>query len=223
MTVTTHALIPALQDARDTHAAVIDRFRMDMAVTPAGPHRRAMQRHLARTQGHMARIDDHVRAVRPRRLAGDAAAIARTLAAGAIRAAHLPIEVCALLAAGVLLGGRPADTRHLLLLIEGEYAATAHALAACRVGENVAALADDERAMELLGALRRQDEELLDTLEAGLDELARALVDTVPRDVPRTTARMSVVPGDRPWPGPVTPAAWPGSLGMAGNGTDTTG
>lgn len=223
MTVTTHALIPALQDARDTHAAVIDRFRMDMAVTPVGPHRRAMDRHLTRTQEHMARIDDHVRAIRPHGLLGDAAAIARTLAAGAIRAVHIPFEVCALLTAGVLLNGRPADKRHLLLIIESEYAATAHALAACRVGENIAALADDERAMDLLGALRRQDEELLDTLESGLDELAKALVDAATDDIPVTRARMSVVPGDQPWPRSVRPAEWPGSMSVARDGMDTTG
>jgi hypothetical protein len=240
MTVTTHALIPALQDTRDAHAAVIDRFRMDMAVTPVGPHRLAMEHHLAHTQEHMARIDDHVRAIRPRRLLSDTAAIVRTLASGAIRAVHLPIEACAMITAGVLLGGRPADERHLLLTIEGEYAAAAHALAACRVGESIAALADDETAMDLLDSLRHQDEELLETLETSLEQLAQALVDAA--EGMHTGARMSVVARDQLWPGSrprtedrpgagpaatgpktVTPAAWARSMTTAKHRMGTTG
>jgi hypothetical protein len=39
MTVTTDVLVPALEDTREAHAAVIDRFQSDLAVTPSGPHR----------------------------------------------------------------------------------------------------------------------------------------------------------------------------------------
>jgi hypothetical protein len=236
MTVTTHALIPALQDARDAHAAVIDRFRVDMAVTPVGPHRRAMELHLAHTQDYIARIDDHVRAIRPRQLLCDTAAIVRTLASGAVRAARLPMEACVMIAGGVLLGRRPADERHLLLTIESGYAVVAHALAVCRVGESIAALAGDEEAMDLLGALRHHDDELLETLEISLEQLAQVLVETAADDMATAGARMAVVsrdqlrPGSRPDGGPggnrpttVTPAAWARSMSAASQRMGTTG
>ncbi|MFF7144302.1 hypothetical protein [Streptomyces sp. SID2888] len=37
MAAMTDVLIPALEDARDVHAAVVGRFRMDAATTPPGP------------------------------------------------------------------------------------------------------------------------------------------------------------------------------------------
>ncbi|MEV7368210.1 hypothetical protein ACFVIL_39355 [Streptomyces sp. NPDC127159] len=231
MTLTTHALIPALQDARDAHAAVIDRFRADMAVTPVGPHRRAMEHHLADAHEYMTRIDEHVRAIRPRHLLSDTTAIVRTLVTGAFRAARIPMEAGAMIVDGLLYGGQPAAERRLLKNIEGEYAATAQALAACRVGESIAALADDERAMDLLGALRHQDEQLLQTLENSLEQVAQAMVDATAGssrqlqghtmdhavagrraqlwpDSPRTDSRAE--PANTPRP--VAPAAWTRSV-----------
>ncbi|MGP4092382.1 hypothetical protein [Streptomyces sp. KR55] len=58
---------------------------------------------------------------------------------------------------------------------EDEYAAAARALAACRAGEVLAEQVDDETTADLLGSLRRQDEELLRALEDSLAEHARAV------------------------------------------------
>jgi hypothetical protein len=57
---------------------------------------------------------------------------------------------------------------------ENEYSITARALAACRAGESIAEHAHDQVAADLLATLRRQDEELLATIEDRLAQQARA-------------------------------------------------
>ncbi|WP_055490861.1 hypothetical protein [Streptomyces sp. TP-A0356] len=209
MTVTTNALIPALQDARKAHAAVIERFRADMAVIPVGPHRHTLERHVADAQVDITRLDNHVRAIRPRHLLRDTVEIVRTLASGVGRLARIPLEAGTMIADGLLGGGRPTTDRRLLRITECEYAAAAHALAACRAGESIAALADDERAMDLLGALRRQDEELLQRLENSLEQLAQAMADTSAADgrwIRTDDARTGTTPH---LAGVQRPQAWP--------------
>jgi hypothetical protein len=65
--------------------------------------------------------------------------------------------------------------RRLLRNAEDEYAAAARALASCRAGEVLAEEVHDQGTAELLGSLRRQDEELLERLEDSLAEHARAV------------------------------------------------
>ncbi|MET8954142.1 hypothetical protein ACWEO4_10975 [Streptomyces sp. NPDC004393] len=181
MAVTTDALIPALQDARKTHAALIHMVRADLAVTPAHPHRHTLENLLADVREHIDRIDDHVRLLQPRRLLSDATAVVRTLASVVVRAARIPLEAGAMIADGVLLGGRPATDRQMLRITECEYAAAAQSLATCRAGESIAALAGDEEAMDLLAALRQRDEEMLRTLENRLEQLALTLTEATAR------------------------------------------
>ncbi|MFE0633447.1 hypothetical protein ACFW3D_41780 [Streptomyces sp. NPDC058864] len=182
MTLTTDALIPALEDVREAHAAVVDRFRADMAVTPVGPHRQTLERHAAQTQHHIARIDTHVRDMRPRHLLRDTGDMVRTASAGAFRTAMAPLHIGARMVRGVLPGGSHADEHQLLKNTEDEYTATARALAACRAGESIATLAQDDRAGALLTTLRRQDEQLLRELEASVEEQALALAATAAGD-----------------------------------------
>jgi hypothetical protein len=176
MTVTTDVLIPALEDTRAAHAAVIDRFRSDLAVTPAGAHRQALERHVADARDHVTRIDRHVRDLRPRRTLRDAAELARIVAADLVRTARLPLETGALIAGGILRGRRQAGERRLLKNAEDEYAVAARALAVCRAGQSIAEQAHDEEAAGLLASLCRQDEQLLQTLEGSVAERARAVV-----------------------------------------------
>jgi hypothetical protein len=176
MTVTTDALLPALEDAREAHAAVIDRFRSDMTVTPAGPYRQVLERHVTDTQDQIDRIEHHVREIRPSRPLRDTVETVRSLARGAVRTTRLPLEIGALIATGMLRGRYPASERRLLKNAEDEYAMTARALAASRAGESIAEQANDQAASDLLGALRRRDEELLETLQNSLTEHAQAVV-----------------------------------------------
>lgn len=177
MTVMTDALIPALEDVQEAHAAVIDRFRSDTAVTPAGPHRQTLQRHVADTEDHLDRIGDHVREIRPRTLMGEASALVRSVSDSAVRTARVPLEISTVIAGTLLRAGRQATERELLKNAEGEYAAVARALMACRAGESIAVVADDDEAADLLAALRHQDEQLLQRLQDSVEEQARALAD----------------------------------------------
>lgn len=178
MTLTTDALIPALEDVREAHAAVVDRFRADMAGTPVGPHRQTLERHAAQTQQHIARIDMYLRDMRPRHLLRDTGDMVRTASAGAFRTAMAPLYMGARMVRDVLPGTARADEHRLLKNSEDEYAATARALAACRAGESIATLAQDDRASTLLSTLRRQDEQLLRELESGVEEQALAVATT---------------------------------------------
>lgn len=175
MTVVTDALIPALEDVREAHAAVADRFRADMALTPVGPHRQTLQRHVADTEDHVARIGDHVREIRPRTLLQGTSELVRSVSDGAVRTARVPLEIGAVIAGSLLRGGRQTTERELLRTAEGEYGAVARALMACRAGESIAVVADDDEAVDLLAELRRQDEQLLQTLQDTVEERARAM------------------------------------------------
>ncbi|MGP4043888.1 hypothetical protein [Streptomyces sp. 2A115] len=175
MTVTTNALIPALEDARQAHAAVIDRFRSDVNVTPAGPHRSALEEHVSATQHNIDRIDEHIRALRPSRPLQDTVQSFRLLAGDAARLVRLPWEIGGLIASETVRGRRSADERRLLRNAEDEYAITARAVAASRAGQSIAEEAHDQAAADLFDALLRQDEELLRQLQDSLAEHAVAV------------------------------------------------
>ncbi|KDN73549.1 hypothetical protein DF19_04810 [Streptomyces olindensis] len=179
MAVTAEELVSALKDARQAHAAVLDRFRADARVTPPGPHLRMLEYQVAQVQGGLERIQNQVRHLQPRGVLGTAAGVTRWVSRGAVRTAMLPVTVGSRAVRGMLPGGGPADPRQVLRNTEDEYAAAARALAACRAGEVVAEQVDDQATAELFGTLRRQDEELLQVLEDGLAEQARRVVASV--------------------------------------------
>ncbi|MDG9709574.1 hypothetical protein [Streptomyces sp. DH10] len=179
MAVTAEELVSALEDARQAHAGVLDRFRADATVTPPGPHRRMLEQQAAQVQGSLQRIQNQVRHLQPRGVLGTAAGVTRWVSRGAVRTAMLPVTVGSRAVRGILPGGGPADPRQVLRNTEDEYAAAARALAACRAGEVVAEQVDDQATAELFGSLRRQDEELMQALQDGLAEQARRAVASV--------------------------------------------
>ena len=175
MAVMTQALVPALEDARQTHAAVADRFRADVTVTPPGPYRQMLERQVAEVLDSLQRIEHHVRKTRPRGLIGTTVDMAGLVSRSAMRTAMLPLAIGSSLATG-LLGGRQANEVRLLKNAENEFTAAARALAASRAGESIAEEIQDQAAADLLGSLRRQDQELLETLEDSVAAHARAVV-----------------------------------------------
>ncbi|PAZ17324.1 hypothetical protein CLM62_02765 [Streptomyces sp. SA15] len=175
MAVTTNALIPALEDAREAHTAVIDRFRSDVNVTPAGPHRSALEDHMSATQDHITRIDRRIRALRPSRPLQDTIQSVGTLARDAVRLTRLPLEIGALIATEAIRGRQSTDERRLLRNAEDEYGITARAVAACRAGQSIAVEAHDQAAADLFEELLRQDEDLLRRLQDSLAEHAAAV------------------------------------------------
>lgn len=175
MAVMTQALVPALEDARQTHAAVADRFRADVTVTPPGPYRQMLERQVAEVLDSLQRIEHHVRETRPRGLLGSTVDMAGLVSRSAMRTAMLPLTIGSALVTG-LVRGQQADQRRLLKNTENEFAVAALALAAARAGESIAEEVQDQAAADLLGSLRRQDQELLERLEDRVAEHARAVV-----------------------------------------------
>ncbi|MDX2936056.1 hypothetical protein [Streptomyces ipomoeae] len=175
MAVMTEELVPALEDARQAHAAVLDRFRADATVMPPGPHRQLLERQAAEVKISLQRIERQERALQPRGVLGTVVSVTRSVSSGAVRAAMLPLTIGSVVVRGMMPGGGPAAPRRLLRNAEDEYAAAARALAACRAGEVLAEQMDDQPTADLLGSLRRQDEELLRELERSLAEQARAV------------------------------------------------
>lgn len=175
MTVMTDVLVPALEDARQAHTAVSDRFRADATVTPPGPYRQMLDRQVTDVQDNLERLEHHVRELRPHALVDDTLDIARFVARSAVRATMLPLTVGSMFVTGWLRGNRPVDERRLLENAEDEYAVAARALAACRAGESIAEQVHDQATADLLASLRRDDEELLNTLQDSVVQQARAV------------------------------------------------
>ncbi|MDL5199706.1 hypothetical protein [Streptomyces sp. ALI-76-A] len=176
MAVMTDALVPALEDAREAHEAVVDRFRADVTITPPGPYRQMLERQVDDVQDSLQRIEHHVRELRPRSgLVGDTVNMARFISRSAVRTAMLPLTIGSTLVTEMLRGRWPNDERRLLRNAEDEYAVTARALAACRAGQSIAEEVHDQATADLLAALRRQDEELLERLEDSVAQNARAV------------------------------------------------
>ena len=175
MAAVTEELIPALEDARQAHTAVLDRFRADARVTPPGPHRQMLENQTVEVQYSVQRIQRQERELQPRGVIGTAASLTRSVTFGAVRTAMLPFTIGTAIVRGILPGGGPADARRQLRNAEDEYATAARALAASRAGEVLAEQVDDQPTADLLGSLRHQDEELLQALESSLAEHARAV------------------------------------------------
>ncbi|TJZ95479.1 hypothetical protein [Actinacidiphila oryziradicis] len=176
MTTTTDVVIPALHDARDAQAAVVEKFQAHIAVTPAGGYRQILERHVADAEDHISSIDEHMNQLRPHDPLRDALEGARHLAGQATRVARLPLDIAVAVPAGMLRGRKRATERQLLKNAEDEYAITALAVATSRAGESIAQEADDDPGADLLGSIRRRDEELLQTLGDNLQEQAGAVV-----------------------------------------------
>ncbi|WDV56468.1 hypothetical protein PV963_42120 [Streptomyces coeruleorubidus] len=185
MAVTTEELLPVLEDARQAHVAVLDRFRADTSVTPPGPYRQMLERQTIEIHNSVQRIERQERTLRPRGLLGTAAGVTRSVSQGAVRTTMLPLTIASRMVRGMLPGGGPADPRRLMRNAEDEYAAAARALAACQAGEVLAEQVDAQSTADLLGSLRRQDENLLRELEDSLAEQARTVAASTNGFVPR--------------------------------------
>ncbi|MFI5821181.1 hypothetical protein ACIA8I_18980 [Streptomyces rishiriensis] len=204
MAATTEELVPVLEDARQAHAALLDRFGADAVVTPPGPHLQTLERQAAEVRIGLARIHRLERSLRPRGLLESAVGATLLLSRGALRTAMLPLAIGSVVVRGLLPGGGPADPRLLLRNTEDEYAAAARALAACRAGEVLAEQVGDETAAHLLGSLRRQDEALMRDLEVLLTEHASTVARNVAeRGIRRARGTVGKTAREKPEPGPM--------------------
>ncbi|MFF4352568.1 hypothetical protein [Streptomyces sp. NPDC001530] len=173
MAVATDMLVPALREVRDAQAALADRCKAHLAVTPAGEYREFLERRVGDARGHVYRIDERLGTLQPRGLM-------HTVFGNALhltwQAARLPFDAAMAVPSAVLRGQEKATEQQLLKNAEDEYAVAAFAVALCRAAERIAQEAEDTASSELLGSIRRDDEEALEELGSSLDEHAEAAV-----------------------------------------------
>ncbi|WP_189317920.1 hypothetical protein, partial [Streptomyces brasiliensis] len=174
MAIATDMLVPALREVREAEAALADRFKADLAVTPAGEYREFLERRVGDARGHVYAIDERLDTLKPRGLVQNVLNNAWDLTR---HVARLPLDA-AMVAPGALLRSQPAKAteEQLLKNVEEEYAATAFAVAICRAAERIAQEAQDAVTEDLLSSIRRDGEETLDELVGRLDRQAEAAV-----------------------------------------------
>ncbi|MFC9916181.1 hypothetical protein [Streptomyces sp. NPDC059862] len=173
MAVATDMFVPALREIREAEAALADRFKAHLAVTPSGEYREVLERRVGDARGHVYRIDERLGTLKPRGLVqtvlGNAWHFTR-------QAAQLPFGAAMSVPGAVLRGQGRATEQQLLKNVEDEYAVTAFAVAICRAAERIAQEAQDATSAELLGSIRRDGEELLEELGSSLEQHAEAAV-----------------------------------------------
>ncbi|MEU6012279.1 hypothetical protein [Streptomyces sp. NPDC047453] len=171
MAAETDVLILALEDARDAHVAVVDRFWRGAALTPPGTDRQRLESQASEAQYHVGRVEARMREVRPARgLLSGAGQLMWRVARGAVRVSVLPLGVGVSAVMEIVRGEGPAGERRLLRAAVDEYTTAARALATCQAGKDIAERLNDQESAELLAVLGRQGEVLLETSE---DNLAR--------------------------------------------------
>ncbi|MGW2486155.1 hypothetical protein ACWCV9_02900 [Streptomyces sp. NPDC001606] len=173
MSVATDLLVPALREVRETKAALADRFKAHLAVTPPGEHRDVLERRLGDARGHVYRLDERLDVLQPRGLVQSVLGGAWQLTG---QAARLPFDMAASVPAAVFRGRGPATELRLLKNAQDEYAVTALALVVCRAAERIAQETADGVTVELLDAIRRDDEETLEELAHAVERHAEAAV-----------------------------------------------
>ncbi|GGJ61542.1 hypothetical protein [Streptomyces brasiliensis] len=174
MAIATDMLVPALREVREAEAALADRFKAHLAVTPAGEYREILERRVGDARGYVYAIDERLDTLKPRGLVQNVLNNAWDLTR---QAARLPLDA-AMVAPSALLRSQPAKAteEQLLKNVEEEYAITASAVAICRAAERIAQEAQDTVTEDLLSSIRRDGEETLEELAGSLDEQAQAAV-----------------------------------------------
>jgi ferritin-like metal-binding protein YciE len=173
MSVATDLLVPALREVREAEAALADRFKDHLAVTPPGEHRDVLERRLGDARGHVYRIDERLNTLQPRGLVQSVLGGAWQLTG---QAARLPFDMVLSVPAAVFRSRATATELRLLKNAEDEYAVTALALAVCRAAGRIARKAGDTVSVELLSTIRRDSEETLEELAEALEQHAEAAV-----------------------------------------------
>ncbi|WP_369387394.1 hypothetical protein AB5J72_07085 [Streptomyces sp. CG1] len=172
MTVATDMLVQALREVREAEAALADRFRAHIAVTPAGEYREILERRMGDARGHVYLLDERLNSLNPRGLV-------QTVAGNVLRftgqAARLSLET-ARAVPNALWGRGTATEQQMLRNTQDEYAVTAFGVAICRAAERISEKAEDGISSVLLRSIRRDGEETLEEIGNSLEQHAEAAV-----------------------------------------------
>lgn len=145
MAVATDMLVPALREVREAEAALADRLKAHISVTPAGEHREVLERRVGDARGHVYRIDERLGTLKPRGLVQTVLENAFHITRQAVQ---LPFDAAMSVPGAVLRGQGKATEEQLLKNVEDEYAVTAFAVAVCRAAERIAQEAQDAASTE---------------------------------------------------------------------------
>lgn len=169
MTTTEDKLVQYLVEARAMELALVRTLQANIAMTPSGRYRTALEQHLRETQGHADRIG--------RRLAdlGSSQTVATTaydvgqkLVGQLLALGKAPLDL--------LRGASPEEK--LLKNAKDSAAAEALEIATYDAIEQLAQLAGDELTARLAAAHRADEEAMLATLRAEIPALTAAVVDS---------------------------------------------
>jgi ferritin-like metal-binding protein YciE len=159
-------LLQYLNEAHATESGLARVLQSQIAVTPHGAYRGALERHLAETRDHEARV-----ARRINQLGGGA-----DLVHAAIGAAET------VLAQGIAIGKLPLDllrghggAEKVLKNAKDAAASEALEIATYTALERLARLAGDEETARLAVSIREQEQRMLDTILAELPSLVQAV------------------------------------------------
>ncbi|RMB85825.1 hypothetical protein [Streptomyces shenzhenensis] len=173
MAVATDMLVPALREVREAQAALADRFKAHLSVTPTGEYREVLERRVGDARGHVYLIDERLETLQPRGLVQTVAENAWHLT---LQAARLSLNAAMVVPSTLARGQGKATEQQLLKNAEDEYAVTALAVAVSRAAERIAREAQDPASADLLGSIRRDGEETLEELGSSLERHAEAAV-----------------------------------------------
>jgi ferritin-like metal-binding protein YciE len=166
-------IIQYLNEALATERALVTTLQAHIAMTPHGPYRRLLQRHLRETRAHAAAIDDRLSAYGPTgNLLTATIGLAETVIGQALSLAKGPLD---------LLRGQDTDEKQLKNA-KDECATEALEIATYDALEALSEAAGDSETARLAREHRGDEERMLADLRALIPELARAVLGGEPRD-----------------------------------------
>jgi ferritin-like metal-binding protein YciE len=178
-------IIQYLNEALATERALVTTLQAHIAMTPQGPYRRLLQRHLRETRAHAAAIDERLSAYGPTgSLLTATIGLAETVIGQALTLAKGPLD---------LLRGGPDTEEKQLKNAKDECATEALEIATYDALEALAEAAGDSETAKLAREHRAEEERMLADLRALIPDLTRAVLGDEPRyEVADTTPELPI-------------------------------
>jgi ferritin-like metal-binding protein YciE len=177
-------IIQYLNEALATERALVTTLQAHIAMTPRGPYRRLLERHLRETRAHAAAIDDRLSAYGPTgSLLTATIGLAESVIGQALTLAKGPLD---------LLRGQDGAEKQLKNA-KDECATEALEIATYDALEALAEAAGDSETASLAREHRKDEERMLAGLRALIPDLTRAVLGDEPRyEVADTTPELPI-------------------------------
>jgi ferritin-like metal-binding protein YciE len=161
-------VVEHLQEAHATEQALVTNLRAHIAMTPRGPYRESLERHLTETQQHERAVARRIREIgRDRGVLSAVYGAVTTTVGQALVLTKGPLD---------LLRGGPDGDKKLLKNARDEVATEALEIAIYDALEALALAIGDDSTARLAARHRRQEERMLEELRGHIPKLANAVV-----------------------------------------------